>query len=223
MNRKIFPSLILLFVISASSLAQENDFGVWYTVNTDFGISKKLNAGITAEVRTFRNAGKIEEALLEAGAEYKLTSFLSAGASYRFAEALEDDSRYHPEHKLFLETKADVKPGRFTIQARIKYQIRFRTYFEEVSDKIPDQKLRFRLKTTYRTPSFPVNPWVFAETFIPTYPETDKFIAVLRMGTGVEYKISKNHSLEISYVFRRDYIPKLYNINLLNVGYNLSF
>ncbi|MBN1107524.1 MAG: hypothetical protein JXR66_00945, partial [Bacteroidales bacterium] len=81
----------------------------------------------------------------------------------------------------------------------------------------------FRIKATYRTSSFPVNPWVFAETFFPTYPETDKLIGIMRLGTGIEYSISKRHSIDLSYVFRRDYIPDLYDVNLLVLEYNIDF
>jgi hypothetical protein len=222
MNKRIL-FLGLAALICSVTYAQKDDFGVWYTVNTDFGLSKKLDAGVSAELRTFRNAGTIEEGLIEAGLEYKLTEVFSAGASYRFASVLENDSRYHPEHKMFLETKASVKPGHFTLQARLKYQIRFRTYFEEVSDKIPDHILRVRLKTTYRTPSFPVNPWFFGEAFFPTYPNTEKMIEIIRIGAGADYNIAKNHSLELSYVFRRDYVPDIFNEHIMSLGYNFSF
>ncbi|HOO99106.1 MAG TPA: DUF2490 domain-containing protein [Bacteroidales bacterium] len=223
---KRLPLLILLLriLIPCDLLAQnDKDFGIWYKFNTTLGVSKKIDASVSTEFRTFRNAGTLEEGLIEAGAGYELTKFLSAGASYRFSLVKENDSEYHPEHKLFIETRASAKPGDFTLQARFKYQIRFKTYFEEVIDKIPDHNLRVRLKTTYRTPSFPVNPWVFAETFIPTYPESEKFVGILRLGTGIEYVISKKHSIDLSYVFRRDYIPDIYDENILSIEYNLDF
>ncbi|MBN2632837.1 MAG: hypothetical protein JXR66_04735, partial [Bacteroidales bacterium] len=78
--------LLLTILIPYNTLAQsDEDFGIWYKFSSTLGISKKIDASISTELRTFRNAGTIEEGLIEAGAEYKLTGFLTAGAAYRFS------------------------------------------------------------------------------------------------------------------------------------------
>ena len=220
--KKQLPAVFLLLLPFVAA-SQDNDFGIWYSVNVKAGITQKLNAEVSAEVRTFENAGKVEQGFLEAGLEYKLIKYLSVEGSYRFTNALEDDSKYYFQHKFFLGFKGNLKAGNFTFQGRFRFQTRVRTYLEEVEDKYPDYTGRIRLKATYRTQAFPLNPYIYFETFIPLNKEPERFISKNRFAGGIEYKISKKHSIEAGYIFQRDYLPKLNDENIIQIGYNLNF
>ena len=210
-----------LFTIAAA--AQDSDFGIWYSAGAKAGVTQKIDAEIAAEIRTFNNAGKVEQGFLEAGVEYKFTDWISAEPSYRITSAMEDDSQYHLQHKLFFDLKSSIKAGRLTFQGRYRFQTRIRTYHVEVDDKYPDLTSRIRLKIILRTQAFPLNPFLYAETFIPMNKEPEKFIGKNRFATGVEYKISKKHSLDLVYAFERDYLPSVSDLNILNIGYNYTF
>ncbi len=220
---KRWALLIFALLIPAAAGAQDDDFGIWYSANVKAGVTQKIDAEICAELRTFNNAGKVEQGFLETGLEYKLTDYFSVEGAYRITSAFEDDSKYHFQHKFFLGLKGNVKLGNFTIQGRFRFQARVRTYLEEVEDKYPDYTGRFRLKTTYRTPSFPVNPFVYFETFIPMNKEPERFIGKNRYAGGIEYKISKKHSVEAAYIFQRDYLPGINDEHIINFGYNFKF
>jgi hypothetical protein len=220
---KKYISAIFCFLLSFVVTAQDDDFGIWYSVNANLGVTSRLDAEISGVLRTFENAGKIEQGFLEAGLEYKFLDFLSVGGSYRLTEAFEDDSKYHFQHKLFLDMKGNLKAGSFTFQGRFRFQTRFRTYLEDVEDEIPDCTGRIRLKTLYRTQAFPVNPYIYIETFIPLNKEPERFIGKNRFAAGVEYNITKSHSIEAGYIFQRDYLPILADENILTIGYNLKF
>lgn len=222
MIKKLLPALFL-FLLSPDAASQDDDFGIWYSANAKVGVTDKINADLTAEMRTFGNAAKIEQWFLEAGMEYKLTGFLSAGLSYRLTDALEDNSKYYFQHKAFLDLKGNVKTGSVTFQGRLRLQTRFRTYIEDVQDQYPDYTTRIKLKAIYRTPSFPVNPYIYAESFIPLNKEPERFIGKNRFGAGVEYSISKKHSIEAGYLFQRDYLPKFADEHVINLGYNFKF
>jgi hypothetical protein len=220
-KRRSYLLLALLLPLAAG--AQDDDFGIWYSATAKVGITNRIDADISAELRTYNNAGNIEQAFLEAGVDYKLTDFLSAGASYRITEAFEDDLKYHPQHKIFLELKANIKPGNFTFQGRVRYQTRFKTYFQDADDEIPDHTLRIRLKAIYRTPALPLNPFIYSETFIPLFRDSERFVGKNRLAAGVEFKITGRHSIEAAYLFQRDWLPKLADEHIINVGYNLKF
>jgi hypothetical protein len=220
---KRWSALFFACLLPLTAGAQSDDFGIWYSATARLGITARLDADISAELRTYNNAGKVEQGFLEAGFNYKLTDFLSAGASYRLTEAIEDDSRYHPQHKLFLEVKGNLKPGNFTVQGRVRYQIRFKTYIEDAEDKIPDHTVRLKLKAVYRTTAFPLNPYLYSETFIPVFRNSEKLIGKNRFGAGVEYSISKKHSIEAGYIFQRDYLPHLIDEHIIQAGYTFSF
>jgi hypothetical protein len=214
--------LFFLFVVLSAN-AQNKDFGIWYGADLKHEIIPKLDLNISAEVRTFKNAGKVDQGFLEAGMEYKFNDYFSAGGAYRLAEKLEDDSNYHPEHKLFLDLKGNINVARFTFSGRIRFQSRMKTYFEYVEDKIPDYTARIKLKTIYRTSSFPVNPYIYDEVFFPLFKETGRTVAKNRFSAGIEYSISKKHSVEAGYIFQRDYLPHIDDINIISLSYNFKF
>ncbi|HNY14364.1 MAG TPA: DUF2490 domain-containing protein [Bacteroidales bacterium] len=222
MIKKLLPGFVI-FLLPFSAFSQKKDFGIWYSLNIKENISEKLNADFSAELRTFKDAGKIEQYFLEAGIEYKITTFLSAQASYRLTDAYEKDTEYHLQHKIFTGLVAKAKISRLTLQGRIRFQTRFRTYIEDPEDNYPDYTARFRIKATYRTPSFPANPFLYAESFVPLNKEPEKFIGKNRFSSGIEYSISKKHSIEAAYIFQRDYLPKLSDEHIINISYNLSF
>jgi hypothetical protein len=220
-NRWAYSILALLLSVSAG--AQEDDFGIWYSANAKVGVTQRLDAEICTELRTFRNAGTIEQGFLEAGVEYKLADFISVEGAYRITDALENDSKYYLQHKFFLGLKSSLKTGRFTLQGRFRMQARLRTYLVEVEDQYPDYTGRIRLKATYRTQSFPLNPFIYIETFIPLNKEPERFIGKNRLAGGMEYKISGKHSVEAAYIYQRDYLPRIADEHILNIGYNFRF
>jgi len=214
---------ILAVLIPLSAGAQGDDFGIWYSANVKAGVTQRLDAEICAELRTFSNAGMVEQGFLEAGLEYKLADYASIEGAYRITNALEDVGNYYFQHKFFLGFKGSLKAGRFNFQGRFRMQARIRTYLEEVEDQYPDFTGRLRLKATYKTPSFPLNPFLYTETFIPLNKEPERFIGKNRLAGGVEYKISKQHSVEAAYIYQRDYLPKIADEHILNIGYNFKF
>lgn len=217
----------LFFIILMSSgiigYAQNNDFGIWYGIAAERKLVKNLELDLSACVRTFENASKIEEAFLEAGLTYKFNDFISAEGSYRITENIEDDDSFHLRHKWFLGVKGSLSPGDFTFSGRVRFQKRYKTFFEDEEDKIPDSHIRCRLKTLYDIPSFPVNPFLSAEIFLPVFTEAGRTIDKNRFMFGAEYNITKKQSVELEYIFQRDYLPKLSDINIISVQYNFKF
>ncbi len=213
----------LAFMIPLSAGAQEDDFGIWYSADAKVGVTRRLDAEISAELRTFNNAGRIEQGFLEAGIEYRIADWASVEGAYRITNSLEDDASYYLQHKFFLGVKSSLKAGRFTFQGRFRMQARIRTYLEEVEDQYPDYAGRLRLKATFKTPSFPLNPFIYTETFIPLNKEPERFIGKNRLAAGVEYRISKKHSVEAAYIYQRDYLPEIADEHIFNIGYNFKF
>jgi hypothetical protein len=222
MTKRIISAIFFL-LLPFAAYTQDDDFGIWYGANGKLGITDRLDAGLSVVLRTFGNGAKIEQGYLETGLDYKLTDFLSAGASYRLTDALEDDSQYHLQHKVFIDVKGNLKAGLFTFQGRFRFQTRFRTYFEYVEDKIPDYTARVRVKATFKIPSFPLDPYLYFETFIPLNKDPEKFIGKNRFAAGMEYQISKSHSIEAGYIFQRDYQPDISDINIISLSYNFKF
>jgi len=215
--------ILLIIVFPAKLFSQDTDFGIWYSINSEFKLVKKLELDLSPNVRTFNNASKIEEAFLDAGLTYKLFKYLSLSASYRITENLEDDNSYHLQHKLFFDAKGSWTPGDLDLSGRIRFQRRYKTYIEDEEDKIPDSHIRLRLKALYDIPSFKFNPYLSAELFCPVFKEYDRFADKKRYMLGVEYNLNKKHGFELEYIFQKDYHPDLRNEHIIQVNYKIKF
>ena len=82
----MFLTAMLVIVPFCSADAQSNDdeFGVWATVEASKKINKKLKLDFEAELRTLEGVANMERVSLGAGASYKLTKWLKASAGYIF-------------------------------------------------------------------------------------------------------------------------------------------
>jgi hypothetical protein len=215
--------LVLLF-FPLTVFAQDNDFGIWYGASVNKNIIKRLEIDATAMVRTFENAGKVEQGYIEAGLEYKFTGFLSAAASYRLTDKYEEDlDKYLYQHKIFVDLKGNLKVADFVFACRVRFQTRIKTY--DNKNDFTDYTGRIKLKATYKTPSFPVNPYLYAETFLPLSKDADKNVEKNRFATGIEYSIAKKHSVELEYIFEHNYLPvkSAHDNHIISINYNLKF
>lgn len=218
--------LLLVFAavtLSSAAFSQKNDFGIYYGLGGEIKLVRKLEMDISANLRTLDNASEIRQAYLEAGFTYKFSKYLYAGAGYRFTWFYEDDDSFHPRHRWYSDIKGKLPAGDFEISARLRFQESFKTYFENESDKDPYEELRIKLKTLYNIPSFPVNPYVAAEFYMPVFIDLDKTVDTRKFMAGAEYNISKKHSVELEYMYQRDFLPKLKNKNVLSVNYYFRF
>lgn len=215
--------LLALFIVLSPVYAQEKDFGIWYCFDGEFRLAKKLELDISGNIRTFNNASSIEQIYGEIGLNYKPLKFLSLAGSYRLTGRSENDNDYHPRHKFFADIIGEADISRFTISGRFRLQRQDKTYYEDADDEVPDYHGRIRAKLTYRTPSFPVNPFVTSEIFVRMFETTEKRLDKFRITAGAEYKFSKHHSAELEYIFERDYLPDFIDTNIIALTYNLKF
>lgn len=218
-------ALWLLMLLSASqiSFSQEDDFGIWFSATTELKLVKNLDLNFDVNLRTYDDASKIEEAFFDIGLTYKFNEYLLAAASYRFTEYNEKNDTFYPRHKWFADIKGKMPLGDFDISARLRFEQRYKTYFKDENDKEPQEHLRIKPKVLYDIPSFPVNPYVLTELFFPVFNENKKDLDKVRYTAGFEYNLSKKHSIELDYTFQRDYYPKLADMHIISVNYNLKF
>ena len=211
--------LIVIFSLSVAVFGQDKDFGIWYGVSAEHKLSKKLEIDLSSDIRTFNKASKIEEAFLEGGISYNITKHLAIAGSYRLTDKIENNNSYYYQHKIFLDLKGNVPFGKFSFSGRLRFQTRTKTYIQEDKDKHPDYTGRIKIKAVYKTPVFPVNPYLYIESFCPMFSGKTFMIEKNRFAGGLQFSIAKHHSAEIEYIFQRDYLPHLSDINIISVNY----
>jgi hypothetical protein len=217
---------ILLFfavLLTGSIFAQDKDFGIWYGISASHKINKKLGVNLAADVRTFNKAKKVDEAFLEGGLSYDFNKYLELAASYRISKSIEDNNSYYFRHKVFIDFKGTLPLGNFSFSARLRMQSLTKTYIQHEQDKHPEYTGRIKLKAVYKTPVFPVNPYVYVETFTPMFSYKTRSIEKIRYSAGLEFKIATKQSFELEYILQRDYLPHLSDLNIISVNYNIKF
>jgi hypothetical protein len=214
--------LIFIYFLSFTAFGQDKDFGIWYGISAEHKLNKKLEIDLSTDIRTFNNASKIEEAYLEGGITYSFTKHLAIAGSYRLTDKIENNNSYYYQHKIFLDIKGNVPVGYFSFSGRLRFQTRTKTYIQDDSDNHPDYTGRIKVKAVYKTPVFPINPYVYIESFCPMFSEKTRTIEKNRFAAGLEFSIAKHHSAEIEYIFQRDYLPHLSDINIISVNYTIK-
>lgn len=222
MNKKLGLLLIVcgmpLFV-----LAQKTDFGIWYQASLEHEIINKLDVELSGSVRTFKNAGKIDNKFLEAGLQYKFSKNFTSSFSYRIISKYEDDKEYHLRHKWFADLRGILPVNNFEFSARLRFQGTTRTYVEDTDGSGSRYFGRLRIRAMYDSPSFFINPYLYAESFTPVFSEYDKIIGEYWLGSGFELKITGKQAFEIEYIFQRDMLPKVRDLHVLSLNYNIRF
>ncbi len=222
-SRFCFYLFVLILFLPLSAYSQDKDFGIWYGVSAEHKLSKKLEFDLVTNIRTFENASKINEAFIEGGVTYNLIKNLSVAGSYRLTESVEDNNSYYIRHKYFVDLKGTVPLGEFTLACRLMYQLLIKNYIQHEVDKYPSSTGRIKLKLVYHTKTFPVNPYIYFESFCPMFSEYSGTIGKTRYSAGLEFKITKRQSVETEYIFQRDYLPHLSDLNIISLNYNLKF
>ena len=218
------PLLLFLLILTASfTFSQEKDFGIWAGIAAEKELIKNLDLNFDVNMRTYHNVSEIEEAFFDIGLNYKFNKYLSAALSYRYTQFKEDDELFHTRHKWFADLKGKLPLGDFDLSARLRFQQRYKTYFEDENDRESKEVGRLKLKALYNIPSFPVNPYLSAELFLPMFSVAENSVEKERFMAGFEYNISKKSSIEIEYMFQRDFFPKLSDMNIISVNYNIKF
>ncbi len=220
--RKLFFFLFFL-LLPLLVYSQNKDFGIWYGISGEHKISKKIEIDLSADIRTFENASRIDEAFVEAGATYSLSKDFSVAGSYRLTKSLENNNSYYLRHKYFFDLKGALPVGDFTLSCRLRYQTLIKNYIQHDVDKYPSYTGRIKMKAVYHTKTFPVNPYVYIESFCPMFSVNSGTIGKIWYSAGLDLKITKKQSAEIEYIFQRDFQPHLSDINIISVNYNIKF
>lgn len=222
MMTKKWRYVLFIIFIPISAIAQKKDFGIWYGVSAEKKLTDKIDIDLSTRIRTFGNASKIEEAFLEGGLAYSFNKHLAIAGSYRLTENIEDNNSYYFRHKWLLDFKGNLPVSDFSFSCRLRFQTRIKTFIKDENDKFPDYTGRIKLKALYKTPSFPVNPYVYAESFFPMFSDNTRTIEKNRFAAGIEFSIAKRHSVEAEYIFQRDYLPHISDINIISINYNIK-
>lgn len=222
MSRKMLL-ITLLILLSSALKAQNADFGIWYDLKADYRFAKGFRADFEACLRTVNDASEVDSWYLEPGIRYKFNKYFSAGVYYRFTKRIEDDGNYYARHRWALQAKGDLPVGRFTLSLRYRFQEQTKTYIEDPDDEKQIWFNRTRFEVDYDVKGLPLKPYANIEVWNELFADNGIFIDETRYIVGAEYRIFKNNSVGLEYLYHTSKISKPANRNILSINYFISF
>ena len=244
---KAMMAALLLSAAATTTSAQSDDFGLWTSIGATKKINRQWSVGAEAELRLQDNWGAVERWTIGAGASYKPMKYIKLDAGYKFIDA--HRNRYYtsaagnakwlpyywsPRHRIYAGITGTLPIGNFEISLRERWQYTYRpevttecwnlTKGKKDDDKTINGKgknvLRSRLQAAYKIPGSGVEPYLSAEMY--TTDRLDK----MRYTAGVEWKISRQHAIDVYYRYQdvhEDDDEDNQNTHVLGLGYKFKF
>ena len=255
MRKNLVALLVVIFALAPlcniNAQSDENEFGIWATVEASKKINKEFKIVGDAEFRTYDFVSNIERAAIGVKVEYKILKWLKSNIGYQFHykhnpeeikmkdSVLVDDifigqnrnfdhDYWVIRNRVYATISGEYKVGRFEFGLRerlqythtcaattneTKYEYKSATgedldpnsyrLFEETALEEKDAKhnlsLRSRLSVKYDIPNCKINPFASVELYtrLDEWRGYDK----LRYRLGASYKINKDNSISLYYLF----------------------
>lgn len=240
-------ALALLMAVPAT--AQDDDFGVWGEVNVEKKISKRLDVGAGVEFRSRDDLKEADRWSFGADVSYKITDWLKASAGYTLLDdhrqKLNSSGRKSSDywglrHRFNVSLTGSCSFGNLSLSLRERWQYTYRpektvdrywTYTDEEEDRyvgeVADQHTyggkgknvwRNRLQLKYKVNKM-WRPYVNAETNVSSGLEK------IRYSAGTEIRLSKQHWLDVKYLFQKSYgdDDDEGNRHVIGIGYTYKF
>lgn len=192
-------AVAFLIIFGADFLnSQTQDFGMWNTISVNKEFSKKVSAGIDQEIRWRDNLTTLNLIYTNVGVTYKFTNWFKLSLVYRFIDKNKEDFTWGVRHRIYSDASFKVKPGKFNLSYRARYQIEWRAAgYELIHGNVPESYLRNQFKIGYKL-SDQIEPYVGTELRFqirnPRVPYRNGFDRS-RIFAGVNYEFNNKSVL----------------------------
>lgn len=235
--KRILLIIVFSLVCSASVTAQE----LWLDAEAKFNLTKKLKADIEVEHRSREHFAATSRWSGCVGLSYKLMSWLSASASYKFFRDYDDgkitkkgnivNPYWQYANRLQVSLTGSLKVKKFELSLREAYQFtHFNSTYTKKYDGFGNPKddefidgedrnvIRSRFQAEYKhKKKCLVTP--FASIEIYNNPDNSFSIRKIRYTAGADFRINKHNSLSAYYRF----IDRTHSSNSNVIGVSYQF
>lgn len=187
--------------------AQTSDFGMWNTLSVNYDVTKKFTVGVDQELRLRDNLSTLHMLYTNVGASYKLSDNFKLAVVYRFIDRHKEDLTWGVRHRIFTDLTFKVKPGKFSIGYRARFQAEWRAqgYSREFGN-IPEIFMRNQVKVAYKA-SGDIEPyagievrWQLQNPRIPYHQSIDRG----RYFAGVNYELNKHNTIGTYFLVQKE-------------------
>lgn len=232
--------------LSMNAMAQDNDFGVWTSIDVTKKITNDFSATIGGEYRTRNNSKTTERWSGSFSLDYKICPYIKLNGGYTYIyynhpSEFTSKGNYIPEywsprHRFFIGATGTYKVDRWKFSLRERYQYTYRTAKsvpkyadtslteaksdEEISGK-STSLLRSRLQAEYDIKGSPFMPFASCELFNSI---SDGFSnEKTRWTIGTDIALNKKNSFELFYRYQNKADEEESDQHIVGIGYTVKF
>lgn len=229
--KKLICVLGCLLGLITTTVAQSDDFGMWYELGAEKKLTKKWSVGVEGEFRARNNSRTADRWSAGLNAEYKIVKGLKASAGYTFlydnnAEEVTwknsgDVKKWTPSywgvrHRLNLSLTGSVSWNRLSLSLRERWQYTYRpesadrkyAFNYDADDLLSGYDLeavkgkgKHILRSRLQA-EYDIANWKFDPTASAEMFTDNNGIAKMRYQLGVDYKIKKKHVFSLTYRYQ---------------------
>jgi hypothetical protein len=196
------------------------------TASFSKGVVKGLDFTVDQELRLKDNLQSINLLYTNIGFDYKLNKYIKISPVYRFIDKHKSDDSYGIRHRLMLDVAFKIKPGKFTLGYRARFQSEWRSwgYASELGN-VPELYLRNLFKVQYKlTDNW--SPYVATEIRFqisnPRIPYHNGFDRT-RFMAGTSYDINDHNTAGIYFLYQKEWnVVDPQTLYILGLEYSLS-
>ena len=192
--KTIRNSLFFLIFFSFSSLAQENDFQIWNTLNLKKKINKSYTVDLKYGLRYRENASLISNQFIDLRIKYRENKRWSYAIGYRSISNYLISSNIKQKGRLYLDAYYSKKIKRYFVDLRT----RLLTQVDSYSSK---EVFRQKFKLSYNIRKTKLKPSVAIEMF---YDFSSSFYK-LRNSLALSYPLNKKLDFSLVYKIENEF------------------
>jgi hypothetical protein len=219
-----------LLLISCAAIAQENDLGMWSTLNLNYSFNKKVMAFYTQEFRLKQNFTRINLFYSEFGLQYKKSKNFKAALSYRNIQKAYDDGFYGLKHRIQLDFTFKKKANNVGISYRSRFQgeVGYPGADEFGINFIKEFYWRHKFDLKFELSDSKLTPYTGTELrFMLSNPRVDEIQGFnfdrTRLYAGTEIAINNRHTLDFYYLLQFDFqTNNPITLSILGVAYTIQ-
>jgi hypothetical protein len=205
MNRILAGFVFLFFTFSGMiAWSQENDAGLWLSVNLEKKITPALSFTFSEEVRMYENITEVGAIFSDIGLSYKFGPRFRISANYRFINKKRLDDSYDNRHRYYFDFTYREKITPLILLFRVRFQSQYTDIFSSPEGKIPDYysraKLTLKLDLCKR-----MKPYIYTESFFKMGTPDGVLFNGIRYCAGIEYSFNRLHMLDLFYMIQKEY------------------
>lgn len=190
---------VLIFFAYQNSYSQNDDAGLWTGVTFNIDISEKLGLSFEEEIRFNNNASKINKFFSQIGLSYNLSKNIDIGASYRFINKQNPDSKYSVRHRFQTDLRLKTKAGRYTLSTRIRYQTKYIDPYNTEDGLIPEDYLRNKFAISYDIRKTTLTPYISYEYFYQANNPGGNEIDKTWLTMGFKFRLKNRDRISMLY------------------------